>query len=227
MSTPAETLSSSTKLEIAERAAWRQLLRTFNDELGVQEDAWAALDKEDAGEADVIYTAINLERLRPNAFHRGARPSITRLPADHYPALTVMADIVRPDAETALQDSRNVFRDALWIEVIVRSERYAFDDPDESMSAEALVDKRAKRSGEAAIQAIMRDRTLGRVVEPIESAPALTVNEPFELTAGEPDDSGKRIVFAAARVDFTLKVYSALPNVVEPVPDLLLAGIGS
>jgi hypothetical protein len=232
MPTPADILSSSTKLEITERAAKAQLMRVLNDALGDQEAAWAALDKQDANDANVVYQPLELERLRPDAFHRGARPSLLRMPADHFPAVTVMADTVRADQESMLHDSRNVYRDSLWLEIVVRSDKYSMDEPDEWMKAEDAVDRRAKRSGEAAIQAILSEPTLGRVVEPISSTPSLTVGEPFALDkdggiASQPDNAGKMFIFSAARVDFTLKVYSALPEVVEPVPDPLLAGIGS
>jgi hypothetical protein len=214
-------------LELAERAAQRQLRARLAEELANQEAAWEAIDKEDARAADVVYRPLKLERFRPTSIHRGARPSIIRFPADHYPALTVMADTVRPHPESAVHDSRNVLRDALWVEVIVKSDRYRFEEPDQAMAAEGIVNARCKRTGEAVVQAILREPTLGRTVEPVEPEPMLTIGETFEIDASQPDAAGLRLIFQMVRIDLTLKVYTALPDQIEPVPDPMLAGVGA
>lgn len=227
MPTPMATLAASTKLEIIQRQAVRQLRARLNKELDWHAMAWEQLDKQEAQEAGIAYTPVELEKFNQDAFHPGSRPSIMRLPFDHYPACAVMADTVRPDPESGFLDSRSVYRDGLFVEYVVRSDRFSKEDAIESLAMEGLIDKRVKRTGEAIISAIAREPTLGRAVEPITQTPSLTIYDPFQIQATEPDQSGRTLMFQMGRVDFTVKVYSAIPVFDEPVSDPLLAGVGA
>lgn len=226
MPVPLAITQSSTGLEIIERQAWRQLIERLDQELNNQQSAWAPFDREDAEAADKAYVPIELEKLHKGSYLRGARPSIMRLPVEFYPALAVMADTVRPDPSSELYDSQHVFRDMIYVEAIVRSQLHDPNDATAAVEVEGNLNLRTKRTGEAIIQALFREPTLGGVANLAGFAPSLTISDPDTLKSVQPKTSGETWLFQFVRVDITLRKHSELPEIEELDPQDFVRGFG-
>lgn len=219
------TTYASTGLEVIEQQMIVLLMERLGAQLKVQEAAWEGIDKALAKALDQPYRPVELEPIKPGNFFKGSRPSILNQSVERFPSIAVMADRARPDPEGSQMDWRNVFRDFVWVEAYVRSDARKTNDPESLLEAEGIVNSRAKRTGEAIIQTVLSEPTLGGVVQPL-GEPMLTSDEPFSIKAVEQERRGETWTFQAVRVDFTVKKYSDVPEV-QPAPPIVPSGLGA
>jgi hypothetical protein len=122
-------------------------------------------------------------------------------------------------------DGVDVYSVALYVEGIVRSDAFNYEDRRERVFHEGAVDRRAKRTINAVVECVELDPTLGGAVLPL-PAPAAGQTDPFTLQGEEPKDKTLKRVFSAIRIDWTLDTYSVRLDAQTPVPGVLPRGLG-
>lgn len=194
-------------LEQIARAAFLVLLDGLNAELELWEAAMVPYDRELDEARGRQFVAVELERVERDNFHLGHIPSLIvdsqgRAPAlDAWPAISVMAYRSSPSAGNALWDHGDSYRDSLYVESIVKA------GPDDGTGRMAEVcDKRIWRTVEAVNNVLMRDRTLGGVVQGVED-PTAIVSEVF--TRPQSDENPEIDWFwQAGRVEYGITKFS-------------------
>jgi hypothetical protein len=215
---------SSLGLEEAQVAAVVQIAANIKSCLARQAQAWDPVDQNLSQVLGVHYRRTKLEEPPRGCIYPGVRGGVLAMPWDRFPALYVMADraTARPDMGS---DGVDVYSVALYVEGIVRSDAFNYEDRRERVFHEGAVDRRAKRTINAVVECVELDPTLGGAVLPL-PAPAAGQTDPFTLQGEEPKDKTLKRVFSAIRIDWTLDTYSVRLDAQTPVPGVLPRGLG-
>lgn len=121
--------------------------------------------------------SASLEPFAPDNFHKGHRPSMILAPVSEYPSLAVMCYLANPAASQS-HDQTDSLRLTCSIEAIVRSGPYPEDD--RAGTGEDIVNRRAKRTGEAIHRVISSRRALDGDFMPAQEPPVVRWGEVFE-----------------------------------------------
>jgi hypothetical protein len=113
----------------------------------------------------------------------------------------------------------------LYVEAIVRSDAFNYEDRHERIFNEGAVDRRAKRTTNAIIECIELDPTLGGVSLAL-PAPSAGQTDSFTLQGQDPRDKTKKRVFSAIRITWTLDTYAVRYDAQNPVPGVLPTELG-
>jgi hypothetical protein len=217
---------SSIGLEEAQVAAVVQIHDNIDACLTRQSQAWDPIDQKLAVALGTRYRRTILERPPQGCIYPGVRGGVLDMPWDRFPALYAMADRATPKAEDAAFDqSLHAHSVQLYVEGIVRSDAFNYEDRHERIFHEGAVDRRAKRTINAIIECIQLDPTLGGAVLPL-PAPSAGQTDSFTLQGQDPRDKTKKRVFAAIRIDWTLDTYSVRVDAQTPVPGVLPTELG-
>jgi len=217
---------ASIGLEEAQIAATVQIHDNIDSRLTRQSQAWDPIDQKVAVKLGMRYRRTILERPPPGCIYPGVRGGVLDMPWDRFPALYAMADRATPKAEDAAFDqSLHAHAIQLYVEGIVRSDAFNYEDRNERIFHEGVVDRRAKRTINAIIECIQLDPTLGGAVLPL-PAPSAGQTDSFTLQGQDPRDKTKKRVFAAIRIDWTLDSYSVRVDAQTPVPGVLPTELG-
>jgi hypothetical protein len=217
---------SSIGLEEAQVAATVQIHDHIDACLKRQSLAWDPIDQDVATKLGVRYRRTVLERPPKGAIYPGVRGGVLEMPWDRFPAIYVMSDRATPRAESAAFDhSLRSYAIQLYVEGIIRSDAFNYEDVSERIFHEGAVDRRAKRTINAIIECIEIDSTLGGVVQPLPTASAGQTDS-FTLQGQDPKDKTKKRVFSAIRIDWTLDSYSVRVDAQTPVPGVLPTELG-
>ena len=214
---------ASIGLEEAQVAAVVQISENLDACMTRQTQAWDPIDQQLATKLGTRYRRTKLERPPRGCIYPGVRGGVLDMPWDRFPAIYVMAD--RAQAKTQDVDGLNSYQIALYVEGLVRSDAFNYDDKEERVFHEGMVDRRAKRTINAIIEAIQIDPSLGGAVLPLPT-PSAGQTDSFTLQGHDPKDKTKKRVFAAIRIDWTLDSYSVRVDAQTPVPGVLPTELG-
>ncbi len=170
-----------TGLERLQREAFLVLYNNLNDEIALLESAWATLDQDLATQMGLDYTEVTLESIDDINFHLGHRPSLIQAPITRYPNISVMA-WQAGGASPDTNDHLTIFRDRLFVEVMVKSPRYTVptgDDVTEVIEAERIVNSRIQRTTDAVNNVILANKTLNDTVVGISTTPSIVISDVF------------------------------------------------
>jgi hypothetical protein len=217
---------SSLGMEEAQVSALVQIVENIDHALTRQSVAWDPIDQELALKLGTRYRRTVLERPPKGCVYPGVRGGVLDMPWDRFPAFYVMADQASPKAESASFDhSLRAYSINLYVEGFVRSDTFNYEDKNERLFHEGVVDRRAKRTINAIIECIETDPSLGGAVQPL-PAPSAGQTDSFTLQGHDPRDKTKRRVFAGIRLAWTLDSYPVRVDAQEPVPGVLHAELG-
>jgi len=217
---------SSLGLEEAQVAAVVQISDQLDACLTRQSQAWDPIDQKLAVKLGARYRRTKLERPPKGCIYPGVRGGILDMPWDRFPALYAMADSATPRPESAAFDeSLRSYAVSLYVEGIVRSDAFNYEDRAERIFHEGAVDRRAKRTINAIVECIEMDPSLGGAVLPL-PAPTVGQTDPFTLQGQDPKDKTLKRVFSAIRVAWTLDTYAVRFNAQIPVPGVLPVELG-
>jgi hypothetical protein len=215
---------SSIGMEEAQVAAVVQIFNNVDACLTRQAQAWDPIDQQLSQALGARYRRTVLERPPKGCIYSGVRGGVLDMPWDRFPALYVMADRATARQEAG-SEATSVHTIQLYVEGIVRSDAFNYEDRAERIFHEGAVDRRAKRTINAIIECVELDPTLGGAVLPLPDASA-GQTDPFTLQGQDPRDKTKKRVFSAIRIDWTLDTYSVRLDAQTPVPGVLPTGLG-
>lgn len=199
-------------LEEIQRAALLVLADTLNDAIGLVEAAWADSDQSFAERMGRAYTPVVLERVQPENFHEGYRPSLINAPVEQYPNVAAMAYRATPGPGTELYDHQEKYRVALVIEMMVKA---MSDD-----GGEEVCNHRAQRMVQALHTCLMANQTLGGIVSGFDGTPTVSVTELFTRKdrGGDPSSAGTRTSYGphwfwqGGRLEYAVRKEASLPT---------------
>lgn len=184
-------------LEQIARGAYRVLHFGLNAELAQIESEMASADEDMASMRGVQYVPVSLEPVERENFHLGHVPSLIvddsgwMPPLGWYPAVSVMAYRAQPSAGNAGWDQASSYVNALYVEALVKASQE---------EGEEVCDLRIWRTIEAINRVLMRDRSLGGVVQEV-GEPTAIVSEVF--TRPQSDENSEITWFwQAGRVEY-------------------------
>jgi hypothetical protein len=217
---------SSLGMEEAQVAAVVQIVENIDACLTRQSQAWDLIDQQLAIKLGTRTRYTKLERPPKGCVYAGVRGGVLDMPWDRFPAFYVMADRAAPKAESATFDeSLYAYAIQLYVEGIVRSDLFNYENREERVFQEGAVDRRAKRTINAVVECIQLDPTLGGAVLPL-PAPEAGQTDSFTLQGQDPRDKTKKRVFAAIRINWTLDSYPVRVDAQTPVPGVLPSELG-
>jgi hypothetical protein len=211
-------------MEEAQVAAVVQIADNIDASLTRQSQAWDPIDQKLAEHLGIRTRFTKLERPPRGCIYPGVRGGVLDMPWDRFPAFYVMADQATPRPEYG-SDGTSAHAVRLYVEGIIRSDPFNYEDRNERIFHEGAVDRRAKRTINAIIDCIAIDPSLGGAVLPL-SEPSAGQTDSFTLQGHEPRDKTKKRVFSAIRIDWTLDSYSVRLDAQTPVPGVLPAELG-
>jgi hypothetical protein len=214
---------ASIGMEEAQTSAVVQIAANIDACLTRQAQAWDAVDQKLSQTLGVRYRRTILERPPKGCIYPGVRNGILDMPWDRFPALCAMCD--RATARPPDNDALRAHSVTLYVEGIIRSDAFNYEDRNERIFHEGAVDRRAKRYINAIIECIDLDRSLGGAVLPLPDASA-GQTDPFVLQGQDPRDKTKKRVFSAIRIDWTLDTYSVRLDAQTQVPGVLPTELG-
>jgi len=188
---------NTTSLERVSREVVLILNDELNDEIAVQEAAWADLDAEFATRMGRPYTATTIEPIGSDDLYWGHRPSLLDA-LERFPNVSVMA--FDGAAQAALDtDQTWGFQDMVHIEVLVKARE---SDQTPELSMEELVNRRIQRTVDAIVTVLGRNRTLAGLVLPIEEPPSVVIQN---VVIDRPNKGrGERYAWQGATLDYTV-----------------------
>jgi hypothetical protein len=192
--------------EVVQTAMYLQLCDRLEAELARQQAIWDRYDEFIAERQGEIYEQTVLQLVQKRSLVRGTRRSTLKLPTDYFPVVAVMCDNSGPTAESATLDLGGVSGNRVYIEVVVKSDPYDPDDVEAQFRQEGVVDRRVKRTSQAAAQCVMADPSLGAVT-PALGQPRIAQTDSFAIKGTKPDDQGRTWLFSLARIDFVGDIY--------------------
>jgi hypothetical protein len=217
---------ASIGLEEAQVAATVQISENIEACLKRQAQAWDPIDQQLAVKLNTRYRRTILEAPPRGCIYPGVRAGILDMPWDHFPAISVMTDRASPKGEDAqFDESLSAYAIQLYVEGIIRSDAFNYDDRKERIFHEGAVDRRAKRTINALVECIALDRSLGGAVLPLPT-PAAGQTDSFPLQGQDPRDKTKKRIFSAIRIDWTLDSYSVRLDAQNIVPGVLPTELG-
>lgn len=151
-------------LERIQREAFLVLFNSLNDELQILESAWATLDEQLATATGKTNIPITLERIEDINFYLGHRPSLIEAPISRYPNVSVMAYHGAPEPPNQ-NDHFSIYRARLFVEIMVKSERYEVNENDTEplFEAERIVNARIQRTTDAVNNVLQSNKTLNGI----------------------------------------------------------------
>ena len=200
-----------TGLERIQREAFLVLFNNLNAEIDLLESAWATLDEELATATGFDNPVISLESVENINFHLGHRPSLIEAPITRYPNVSVMAYQATPAAPDNL-DHYNLYTDRLFVEVMVKSERYQVtaDNLDDQIAAERIVNARIQRTTDAVNNVITSNGTLNGTVTDIGKTPSVVISDVF--VRSEKTSYGNPWLWQGSRLEYDVSKVARLED---------------
>jgi hypothetical protein len=174
-------------LEAIGKQALALLRENINSKLNDSDVTWDALDPMFG------YRTIQVERIPPDNFYYGHRPSLIDAPIERYPNCSVMAYQAQPAPEGDLLDHQNVYTVSLFVELMCKSD-----------SDEGEVNSRISRTADAAHAVFMQFPTLSGLVSEIGNAPTIILTDVF----ARPEHDGQKFVWQGARLEYRINKYA-------------------
>jgi hypothetical protein len=162
--------------------------------------------------------------VHPDSYLPGSHLSVIKLPWERFPALAVMCDRSAPSRDQ--NDWSFGYTNGVYVELIVRSELFLPDDPEAEVYQQGLTDRRAKRTCQAVVDAVMSDSSLGGAV-PMLGNPSVRQGDAFALQGTKLDQQGRLRIFCVSRIDFGGDVYTQFADSPTTAPSILPESFGA
>lgn len=193
---------------VVERAMIRQIHQLIEEEIERQETMWLPRDKEYAQAMRIPFSQTRIERVLPNNYFVGARPSLVNTSIDFWPSITARAGDERASSEQADQFDINDID--LYVEVLCKAGPVAQDELQQQpgINAEGEVNRQVQRLSAAVHMCVRRDPTLGAIIEPIQRPPARRSSLPFAVPGSDGEGSGDYWVYAGKQLRYIVQANS-------------------
>jgi hypothetical protein len=196
-----------------ERAAMMQIVANLEEECERQESNWRSRDIEFAdllGPSGVEYQAkgIQIERVQPQNFFIGARPSLVNASADFYPSITTRSAQSSPARDQG--DQFDILDVQLTIEILCKSDQVPQDQlhRQRGIDAEGDVNRQVHLLAAAVQSAIRRDPSCGGRILPPQRPPQKTWGLPSALPGDSAERSGPYRIYKGCRMRYVVQVNS-------------------
>ncbi len=190
-------------LELIERQAAVILFENLNAEIDRIQPLWDDRDKEWQRLTGNGPDQVNVEHIEEQNFYYGHRPSLIEAPPkENYPNISVMCHRGNPPGADKIDQGQD-FKVELDIEIMVKA-----DDQE----AEAVVNRRCKRTIEAVNQVLTRNSRLNGLSLGFDDDPIVIQTDVFKRA--EESGAGPDWYWQASRIRYTLTRHSNLPEVV-------------
>lgn len=213
-------------MEVVQTAMYLQLSDRLDAALARQQMIWDSYDDYVAQRQREAFNPVVLETVQPRSLVQGTRRSTLKLPAEYFPVVAVMCDRSAPLAESALRSTTFPFGNAVYVEVVVKSDPYHPDNQVAEFEQQGVVDKRVKRTSQAVVDCVMADPSLGAVT-PSLGLPRVAQTDSFAIAGTKPDDQGRTRIFSLARIDFVGEMYAGFDEATSIASIPLPGGIGA
>lgn len=191
--------NSTTGLEQTQRSAFLTLFDFLNVAIDFVESNWAASDLEFAAHIGIPLLPFTLERIEPQNFYEGHRPSLIQAPVEKYPNVSIWCVRSSPHPESDMSDNVDVWNNLLYVEIMCKS-----------LLDEGEVNKRISRTVEAAHLVMINNPTLGGVVAGIEGDVSVSISDVF--TRRENTSYGPNWYWQGARLEYVVRKDAVLPS---------------
>ena len=188
-----------TGLELVQREAFFVLFDALNVAIGEIEEVMQISDEDFAIRTGREYIPTTVERIAPEHFYEGHRPSLIKAPVDNYPNCAVWSVRATPTAESDSLDQLSSYRDLMYVEVMVKS-----------IVSEEEVNRRILRTIESVNICIMRNPTLNGSVSGLITDPTLDVSDVF--TRKERTGYGAEWFWQGARLEYAVRKEAVIPS---------------
>lgn len=186
-------------LEQIQRATLVVLMDGLNNALD-QVNTWmASSDSAMATRFGVPYAPTTIEHIEIANFYEGHRPSLIKAPIDKYPNCSTWAVRATPTADSASNDQLGIFRDLIYVEVMVKSA----DNEEE-------VNRRMQRTVEAVNICVMNNQSLNGVVHGLDTDPTVNISDVF--TRKERTSYGPEWFWQGARLEYAVRKEAVYPS---------------
>lgn len=186
-------------LEQVQRKAFYALFDQLNDTIAEIEAEMNVSDLDFNEHTGRTVPPTVVERIEPDNFIEGHKPSLIKAAIDRYPNCSVWALRANPTAESALLDHQTVYRDLLYVETMVK----AIED-------EETVNRRAHRTAEAVNIVMLRNKTLGGTVSGFTDEPSLEMSDVF--TRKERTAYGPHWFWQGVRLTYAVRKDAVMPS---------------
>ena len=186
---------------LVEYAALAQIKSNLEQECERIETVWSQRDQDLMAALDLQFIPCVIERVQPQNFFVGARPSLIQSSSDFWPSVTTRAALSRASKEQI--DLVDVYDVQLDVEVLCKwgpipQERLHERD---GVVAEGEVNKQVQRLSAAVHNCLRLDPTLGRTVEPL-AAPTKRLGFPFALAGVNRERTGDYWVYCGRQMRY-------------------------
>jgi hypothetical protein len=204
-------------LEDVQRAAFYVFFEGMNNALDEIENYWT--------ERDVIFDQMTgkdispslLERITPENFHEGHKPSLINGNPDRYPNVAVFATQAGPSPQDQGLDHEDSWLDTLIVEVMVKAPALNLNDM--SGDNEVLCNRRIQRTTEAAVLCLRRNPSLGGAMDGYTAAPQIIISDLFAMRSPSQGGAysgeipaGSRYVWQGSQITFRIQKESTPPS---------------
>ncbi len=200
---------------LVERAALMAIVTYLEEECQRQESIWSQRDQEFAavmGPSGVQYQSqgIRIERVDPNNFFVGARPSVVNSSVDFWPSVTTRVTQVTPAADRDQGDQFDVLNCNLSVEVLCKAGPVPQDQLhlQPGIDAEGEVNRQIQLLSAAVHMCIRRDPSLGGRVLPVQRPPKKNSGLPFALPGNTQERTGPYWLFMGKQMQYVFQVNS-------------------
>jgi hypothetical protein len=199
---------------VIERAALMQVVLHLEDECKRQETIWTQRDQVYAqalGSAGVKYQAVgvHIERIAPQNFFIGARPSLMQSSSDFWPSVTSRCAVVGP-SRGADADQFDTLDCQLSLEILCKAGPVNQDDlrRQPGIDAEGEVNRQVHLLSAAVHMCIRRDPTFGGRVQTLQRPPTKNSGLPFALPGDNRERTGPYWIYMGRRLRYTVQLAS-------------------
>jgi hypothetical protein len=194
---------------LIERAAIMGIKTYLEEECQRQEEIWSQRDQAFAavmGPSGVMYQAqgIHIERVDPNNFFVGARPSLVNSSIDFWPSVTTRCALVQPAASGEQGDQFDVLNCTLSVEVLckVGPVRQAELHLQPGIDAEGEVNRQINLLSAAVHMCVRRDPTFGGRALPVQQPPRKSTGLPFAVPGNTAERTGPYWIYMGRQMRY-------------------------
>jgi hypothetical protein len=193
---------------LVERSALTQIRTHLEQECQRQETIWAQRNADLSAQLPLVLPAARIDRVAPQNFFEGARPSLLQSSIDFWPSVTCRAALAQAASEQI--DQLDVLSVRLDVEVLCKSQQVAQDrlHEQEGIDAEGYVNQQVQMLSAAVHMCLRLDPTIGGRFEPLERPPTKRQGFPFAVAGNNRERAGAYHLYCGCQMQYTVRVNS-------------------
>lgn len=195
---------------LVEMLAMAQIRLHIDEECERSDLVWAQRDAFLQERTGQLVVPTTIERVAPQNFFIGARPSLVTSSIDYWPSVTTYSGPRTPSTTEQFDQYIDVIDVVLFVEVLCRFGPVPQDELHDQIGidAEGQVNKQMNRLGAAVQMCIKRDPTLGAAVQPIARAPQKNPSRPMAMPGNSKERTGPYWLYQGMQLRYVVQVNS-------------------